>query len=363
MFYPYVSKLAVKEAVKVLHSRWIGQGPKVAEFEEKFKKIISVPFAVAVNGISSSIRLSLAIAGVGPGDEVLTSPQTCTATNHPILEQFAKPVFTDIQYLTGNINPTDIEHRITEKTKAIICVHLGGYPCDLDEIHKIARRYNLVIIEDAQDAIGAKYKNRPIGSISRFTCFSFAASQQLTTVEGAMLSVLDKNDYEIALRRRWFGIDRIKRKPNIFGYYDFDITEIGYGYHMTDVQAVIGISHLEDLPNILKRRQEIAKIYRQELQEVSGVTLFENKTDRISSYQLFSIHVENRENFCKMMRSKNIDVSIVHIRNDIYNVFGGRRDDLPVLDKFTDTNISIPIHNKLTDEDINRIIKAIRSGW
>ena len=363
MFYPYISEQAVQSVVEVLRSRWVGQGPKVTEFEDKFKEIIRVPYAVAVNGGASAIRLALAIAGVGPGDEVITTPQTCTATNHPILEQYAKPVFADIKYLTGNIDPEDIEDRIGERTKAIICIHWGGYPCDLDEIHKIADRHNLLVIEDASDALGAKYKDMPIGAISPFTCFSFQAIQQVTTGEGGMLSILNKENFEVAVRRRWFGIDRFGRKPTVDGYYDFDVWEVGYGYHMTNIAAVMGIAHLVDLDEILIQRRKIAKRYYEELQGVSGVTLFENTSDRVSANQLFTIHVENRNDFCRVLREKGVETSVVHVRNDQYTIFGGLREDLPVLDKFSKTHISIPFHNKLDDEDIDYVIKCIKEGW
>jgi len=363
LFYPHVSEKAVERVIESLRSRWIGQGPRMAEFEERFKQAMGMPYAVAVNSVASAIRLALAISDVGPGDEVITTPQTCTLTNHPILEQFASPVFADIQYLTGNIEPKDLEHRITERTKAIICVHWGGYPCDLDEIHEVAIRHNLVVIEDAQDAIGAIYKKKTIGTISAFTCFSFGAVQQVTTGEGGMLCMLDNEKYEDAKRRRWFGIDKVRRKANIIGYYDFDVSETGYSYHMTDIAASLGLEHLNDLRKIIRKRKDISKRYRSELSKASGVTLFEEKPDRESAHQLFTIHVEKREDFCKMMRSKGVEVSIVHARNDLYTVFGGLRQDLPTLDKFSETNISIPLYQMLTDEDIEYIIRCIKGGW
>lgn len=363
LFYPYVSERAIEYVEQTLQSRWIGQGATVDKFEEEFKAKIGATYAVSVNSGASAIRLALALAGVGPGDEAITSAQTCTATNHPILEQYATPVFADIQYLIGNLNPTDIEHRVTEKTKAIACVHWGGYPCDLDEIHEIASRHNLAVIEDASDALGAFYKGNAIGAISRFTCFSFQAIQQITTGEGGMLCVLNEEDYEVARRRRWFGIDRVRRKPNVLGYYDFDVWETGYSYHMTNIAASMGLAQLEDWDAIFSRRAEIAKRYRQELQRVRGVTLFESRSDRVSANQLFTMHVEKRDDFCRMIRSKGVDVSIVHMRNDLYSVFGGLRDDLPVLDKFSETHISIPLHNKLTDEDVDYVIQCIKGGW
>lgn len=348
---------------EVMKSRWIGQGQKVSGLEDKFKSMFKIPFAVAVNEVSSAIRLALDIAGVGPGDEVITTPQTCTLTNHPILEQYANPIFTDIQYLTGNIDPEAIEKKITDKTKAIICSHWAGYPCDLDEIHNIAKRHNLAVIEDASDALGAKYKNKFIGAYSDFTCFSLQAVKQITAGEGGILSALKKSDFESALRKRWYGIDRKNRKPNVEGYYDFDITERGYGYHMTNINAAIALANLEDHGEIKQRRKEIVAKYREELCRVDGVTLFDFSTDRESANELFTIHVRDRDRFCKAMSSKGIEVSVVHIRNDSYSIFGGLRKDLPNLDKFSKTNISIPLHNYLADEDVNYIIKTIKNGW
>ncbi len=151
--------------------------------------------------------------------------------------------------------------------------------------------------------------------------------------------------------------------PNDVGYYDFDIRETGYGYHMTNIAATIGIINLEEFDLIMNRRRGIAEKYRSGLKGISGVKLFENATDRISANQLFSIHVEKRKQFCNMMRSEGIETSIVHMRNDLYAVFGGLRKDLPVLDKFSETNISIPLHYQLKDEDIDYIIKTIKNGW
>lgn len=363
MFHPYISEKAPPAVEKVIRSRWIGQGALVSEFEEKFIETAGVPFAAAVNSVSSAIRLALALARVGPGDEVITTPQTCTATNHSILEQFAVPVFADIQPLTGNIDPENIGKRITPRTKAVVCFHWGGYPCDLDSVHSQAGRHGLAVIEDASDALGARYRDIPIGSFSPYTCFSFAAVQQITTGEGGMLCTLSKNDDERAKRKRWYGIDRLRRTPNRVGYYDFDVSEAGYGYHMTNIAAAIGLANLEDFPSVLKRRKEIAGRYRSSLEGADGVTLLEAAPDRESAHQLFTILVERREDFCASLRSRGIETSIVHERNDVYSVFGGRRDDLPNLDRFSGRHISLPLHNQLSDEDVSAVLAAVKEGW
>ena len=364
MFFPYVSPKAMEAVADSLRGRWIGQGPKVANFEDRIRQVTGAPYVVAVNCASAATRLALAVSGVGPGDEVITTAQTCTATNHPILEQFARPVFADIQYMTGNLAPADIEHRITPRTKAIICVHWGGFPCDLDEIRSIAARYNLALIEGAEDALGASYNGRPVGCLSYFTVFSFGAVQQVTTGEGGALCMLEERGFEAARRRRWYGIDRLRRTPNVVGYYDFEVSEVGYGYHMTDIQASMGLVHLDDLPEVLRRRGDIAKLYRHRLMNVPGVTLLnDNRPDRSSGYQLFTIHVERREDFCRMMQLKGVEVSVVHVRNDQYDVFGGLRSDLPELDHFSKSHISLPLHSNLSEEDAAYVVDCIREGW
>jgi len=360
---PYVSEAAIAAVVKTLRSGWIGQGLGGAEFERRFAQMLSAPYAVAVVNCAAGLRLALALAGVGPGDEVITTPLTWQATNHSILEQYARPIFTDVQPNTANIDPADLEHRITERTKAILCVHWGGYPCDMNELYTIANRHGLTVIEEANEALGATYRGRQIGTISRFTSFSFYAFQTLTTAEGGMLTLQNEDDFESARRRRWFGIDRVRRKLLVNGYYEYETWETGYGYHMTDVTAAMGVAHLDEFPKLLERRQAIATLYRSALKGVPGVTLFEQRDDRTSGYGLFTLNVEHRDDFCIGMRAKGVEVSVVHVRNDQYKVFGGLRQDLPNLDQLSQTYISIPMHNHLTDEDVEYVVECIRAGW
>jgi len=363
MFYPYVNERAVELVAETLRSRWIGEGPKVRKFEDALCKKFGFPYTVALNSGTSALRLALAMTGVGPKDEVITTAMTCTATNTPILEQFATPVFADVQYHTGNIDPNDIEHRITRRTKAIMCVHWAGYPCDMNEILDIAARHNLTVIEDGAHALGASYNGGPIGSISHFTMFSLQAIKQLTTGDGGLLTVLTEEHYDEARRRRWFGIDRRKRRVRLDGYAPWPQTEVGFKYHMNDISASIGLGNLEDIDWIIARRHEIVARYRHALVDVPGVRLFIREADRTSGDWLFTMHVERRGDFCRMMRDKGVEVSVCHIRNDEHPIFGGRRDDLPNLDRYEQTHISIPLHNHLTDEDVEYVIECIRGGW
>lgn len=361
IFYPHVPESSIDKLSEILRSRWIGQGPKVDEFERDFSKKFGLQHVVSVNSGTSALRLALALIGVGPEDEVISTPYTMVATNTAILEQFAKPVFADVQYETANIDPNDISRHITEKTKAIICVHWGGQPCDMDEIFQIASEYNLPVIEDAAHALGAIYKDKTIGTISEFTIFSFQAIKHITTGDGGMISIKNKDKYEEALRRRWFGISREARKPSILGHDPtYDITEVGYKYHMNNIAATMGIEQLKYFDSIFKRREDIAARYREALEGTNGIIFLENKKDRIHANWMFAIHVAERTEFAKWMRSKNIEVSVHNWRNDKYTVFGGLRNDLPNLEKLNNDLICIPLHHQLSDQDVDHIIEAIK---
>jgi len=361
MFYPHIPESAIDTLAETLRSRWVGQGAKVDEFEREFSKKFGFKHVVSLNSGTSAIRLALALIGVGPGDEVISTPYTMVATNTSILEQFAKPVFVDVQYETANLDPADIERHITEKTKAIICVHWGGYPCDMYEIRKIAIEHGLPVIEDAAHALGATYRDMPIGTISEFTVYSFQAIKHITTGDGGMLSIINPDKYKEAMRRRWFGIDRAARKPSILGHDPtYDITEVGYKYHMNDIAATIGLEQLKYFDSLFKRRAEIAKRYREGIGDIPGITLLENKPDRTHANWIFAIHVDRRTDFAEWMHSKGIEVSVHNWRNDKYTVFGGLRNDLSNLEKLNNDLICIPLHHKLSDQDVDYIIEAIK---
>jgi len=369
LFMPYVSPIAAwgaYEALSRVHEDgrlWIGEGPKVKEFEAKLSKRFGFPYAVALNSGTAALRLALAMCGVGPGDEVITVAQTCTATNTPILEQFATPVFADIQYETGNLDPNDIEHRITEHTKAVMCVHWAGYPCDMAELRAVADRYALPVIQDGAHALGAMYHDLPIALASDFFMTSFQAIKQLTCGDGGLLSVRTQQDYDEARRRRWFGIDRDNRVRREDGYAFWDQSEVGYKMQMNDVAASIGLGNLASIDTILSRRAQIAQRYRDTLDGVPGVTLFERRADRESANWLFTMHVERRDEFCRMMAGKGIEVGVVHIRNDVHTIFGPRREDLPNTDRYEQTHVSIPLHNHLRDAEIEYVIRCVQEGW
>jgi perosamine synthetase len=362
-FKPYVNQQAVERVAKTLQSGWIGEGMQVEEFEARIGRLIGAAFPVAVNSGTSALHLALTVSGVRPGDEVITSAQTMLATTQAILACGAVPVYADIQYNTGNINPRDVIKRIGPRTKAILAIDWGGYPCDYKELIEISRKSGLVLIEDAAHALGAAYRGKPVGAVCPLTCFSFQAIKHLTTGDGGLLCVPNKELHEKAVRLRWFGIDRAKRQPSLLGEPVWNVTELGFKYHMNDVAAAIGLGNLEDWDIIFSRRLSIAETYLEKFKQVSGVTHFERKDDRKSAFWLFSFHVERRDDFCRALTSRGIPVSVVHLRIDRNDLCGGQRNDLPELARFTETHISLPLHPMLSDEDVATIIAAVLAGW
>lgn len=363
IFNTFIDPSAKEKVSKVLDSTFLSEGAMVVEFEKQLESQLGLSHPVAVNSGTSSLHLALVIAGIKEGDEVILPAQTFVATGLVILQQKAIPVFADIDYATGNISPASIEQKITPKTKAIMPVHWAGYPCEMDEIGKIAEKHHLAVIEDAAHALGATYHSKPIGTISDHTCFSFQAIKHVTTGDGGAVCSLSQKDKTNALAKRWFGIDRANSKPSILGEREYDISELGYKYHMNDYSAALGIANLENFKDRLTRRRDIAQKYRDAFKNISGISLFEYASDRESAYWLFGMHVENRERFILALKEKGITASVIHQGIDRNSIFGGKREDLANQRKFDKTQIHIPIHDGLADEQINYIIKTIKAGW
>jgi perosamine synthetase len=362
-FNTHVSAKAVELVTQVLQSTWLSEGQMVKEFEVQLNTRLGIVNPVAVNSGTSALHLALVLAGVDSGDEVILPAQTFVATGLVILMQKAVPVFADIDLRTGNISPQSIREKITERTRAIMPVHWGGYPCDMDEINAIAEEHGLFVIEDAAHALGATYKGKPIGSISDFTAFSFQAIKHLTTADGGALCCKSAEHARQAFVRRWFGIDRANSQPSILGERIYDIDAVGYKYHMNDFSAALGLGNLEDFPDRLLRRQAIANIYRQKLKDIPGLQLLKWEEDRTSAYWLFTMLVEKREDFIRKLAGKGIPASVVHLRIDHNSVFGGIREDLPGQAKFNEKQVAIPVHEGLTDQDVSTVVQKIKDGW
>jgi dTDP-4-amino-4,6-dideoxygalactose transaminase len=341
---------------------FIGEGPRVKEFEARLGAYFGNPHVLTLNSCTSALQLALRLAGVGFGDEVITTAMTCTATNEPIMAAGARIVWADIDPETGNIDPKAIESKITKKTKAIIVVHWGGTPVDLDEVNAVASAHGIKVIEDAAHACGADYKGKKIGQHSDYVCFSFQAIKHITTVDGGALFCKSEADHARGKLLRWYGIDR--EQPRADFRCEADIAEWGYKFHMNDVAATIGLTQLPHLDGLVAYRRELARYYDRELAGVPGVRLCRWKTDRASAYWLYTMFVERREGFMTAQKERNVmAVSQVHARNDKHTMFREFIEPLRGVDAFTREMICIPIGFWVGQAEREQIVDAIKRGW
>lgn len=355
---PYMppKEILMPRLEQILYSGYIAEGKAVIEFEQKLSDLIGNPYCLAVSSGTAALHIALILSGVRAGDEVISTALTAEPTNTTIAITKAKVVFADVDLETGLISPDSIESLITNKTKAIMLVHYAGMVCDMNRINDISQKYDIPVIEDAAHAFLSKYKGAYIGNNSPYTCFSFQAIKQMTTVDGGMLCLKNEEDYIRARKLRWFGLD--KSVPRL----ESNITEAGFKYAMNNVLATVGLVQLEYLEKNSLRYIENGKFYDEQLKNIPGVTLLPYYKDTEPSYWLYTIKVERRDDFIKMMEQNGISASPLHLRNDRHSVFKTTRR-LPNLDKFYNEFIHIPCGWWLNDGDREKIVSAIKKGW
>ena len=363
LFHPHIPPTAIDGIAETLGTRWIGQGPKVEEFERRFPKAIgSEQDAIAVGSCTDALHLSYVLAGLKEGDEVIVPVFTCTATNIPLLYHGIKIRFADVQPETMNLCPEHTRSLVTDRTKAIVCVHYGGLPCDMDELQGIAKESGVPLIEDAAQAVGASYKGTAVGAISDYTAFSFQAIKHITTGDGGMLLVRDPRLVPKAKRIRWFGIDREAKQG---GTWENDIREVGYKYQMTDIGAAMGLAALETLDETLTLRKTLLSRYIGRLANVDGIQVVgAGYEDRVHAAWLCTVLVDRRKDLERKLRDVAIESGQVHFRNDRYSVFQDYREEaLPNMDALEDRYLVLPLHTHMDVEDVDRICDVIESGW
>jgi perosamine synthetase len=365
LFKPKISDAAIQSVEETLKSGWIGLGPKVEQFEQDFCNYIGCKHAVGLNSATSGLHLAMILTGIEDGDEVITTPLTFVSTNHAILYQNAIPVFVDVEYDTLNIDATKIEEQITNKTKAIICVHYGGYPCDMDKIYDIASNYNLIVIEDCAHAMGAEYKGDKIGACSQIAVYSFHAVKNLPMGDGGMIAINDAELYEKLKKLRWMGInkDTYSRRTsmeNLSLYsWQYNVEAVGYKYHMNDISAAIGIEQLKLLDLENQRREEIAQYYTQELSGIVELPqIFSN--DRKSSYHIYHIKSEKRNYLHQQLKNRNIGTGVHYIPNHLYDMYESYYKNLPVTENVWKKILSLPMHLFLSDSNVERVVHEMK---
>ncbi len=350
-------ELLMSKLEEVLYSGYIAQGVYVDEFEREFSRFNGSKNNLSVNSGSSALHIALILAGVKPGDEVISTAITAEPTNTVISQTGAKIVWADIDLNTGNLCPDSVESKITERTKAIMVVDYAGVPVNVARFLEIEFKYNIPIIQDSAHALGAKYMGKNLGNHFSYTTFSFQAIKHMTTIDGGMICVRDDEEYERAKLLRWFGIKKgISRLEN-------DINIQGYKYHMNNVNAAIGLCQLESLNHIIDSYVNNGQFYDRELQNTGGVQQLSYYENTVPSYWLYTLRVENREEFIKMMGSNGIMASELHKRNDLHTLFADSKTNLPNVDIFSRDWVHIPCGYWVKEEDREKIVDLIKKGW
>jgi perosamine synthetase len=356
---PYIapSEEMMPKIENILYSGYIAEGEAVYQFEKDFGEYIGNSKVLVLNSGTAALHIALTLLEIGEGDEVISTPMTAEPTNTTIALTGAKIVWADIDANTGLLDPESVRKKITDRTKAIMLVHYAGMVCDMDNFHKIFEETGIPIIEDSAHCLGGRYNGKIIGSNSRFTCFSFQAIKQMTTVDGGAISFQNEEDMAAARKLRWFGLDKkVSRLEN-------DITKAGFKYGMNNVIATIGSVQLGYCREVVGRYRANGKYYDEALNNIPGVTLLPYYSHTEPSYWLYTMKVENRDDFCKMMESKGIIASPLHHRSDTHSVFAESRCELPQMDKWYQSFVHIPCGWWVDDIKREKIVNAIKGGW
>ncbi|MGJ3241037.1 MAG: DegT/DnrJ/EryC1/StrS family aminotransferase [Anaerolineae bacterium] len=365
LFKPYHGEEEIEAVSEVLRSGWWGQGPKTADLENKFAEFVGASLAVSVNSATAGLHLALTVADVA-GGEVITTPMTFVSTNHAILYNHATPVFADVERDTLNIDPEQIERKITDQTRAIMVVDYGGHPADLDRIHAIADAHNLIVIEDAAHATGARYKEQLIGSVSPMTCFSFHPVKNLATGDGGMVTTSNTDWAERIKRLRWVGINkstwqRADRTDGSQYSWEYDVEEAGYKYHTNDINSAIALVQLDRLPFTNGRRREICALYDEGLRDLSWLDLPVEKEYAYSSRHNYVVRLAERDKLADWMRDHRVGSGMHYIPNHLYDMYKPYvTEALPVIEAEWLRCLTLPLHPNMTDEDVAYIIEVIK---
>ena len=379
LFKVFMDKSAIKESNKVLSSGYVTQGPIVENFEDKLKSFFNEDLVTTTNSATSALHLvmhMLKTNGLGPEkikvtgkeDHILTTPLTCTATNWPILLNNINLRWVDVDESNCNMDLDDLEEKLNENTKAVLLVHWGGFPIDLNKLKKIQDDFNdkfgfkFVIIEDCAHAFGSKFNDKLIGSFSNISTFSFQAIKHLTAVDGGCVIFNDQADFERSKLLRWYGIDRNENRKDF--RCEADISEIGFKFHMNDVNASIGLANLEPVVNdLLPIHISNGNFYNDKLKNIQGVQLMDYTSQLEIPYWIYTIKVKNRQEFMKYMDKKNIVTSRVHERNDIHSAVSKYVESLPNLDKLIDEMVCIPVGWWVSEESRDYIVRCIKEFY
>ncbi len=347
-------------------------GPKTFEFEKEFAKYVGAKHAIAVSTGTAALHLSLEAAGIRPGDEVLLPTTTFTATAEAVTYLRARPVLVDIDPVTMNMDPEDAAMRITPKTKAIIPVHFGGQPCDMDEIAELARAHKLLVIEDAAHALPSEYRGKRVGQISEFTCFSFYATKTLTTGEGGMITTGNQDAADRMRLMRLHGIERDAwKRYRGDGAWSYEVLEAGFKYNLTDLQSAIGLVQLAKCDALKRARERIAQRYSEAFSCCQELVIPTTRENRSTSWHLYVLRLcagslkIDRNEFIEALHRRGVACSVhfipLHLHPYYQRAYGYRPGDFPRAEREFNLCLSLPIYPGMTDIEINHVISAVRN--
>lgn len=374
-FIPYgrqcIDEEDIQAVAEVLRSDFLTTGPAVAEFEAALAKVAGTPYAVAIANGTAALHAAVAAAGIGPGDEVITSPITFAASANCALYVGATPVFADIDSQTYNIDPDDVERKITSRTKAIIPVHYTGQPCDMERLAEIAKRNELVLIADGAHAVGASYKGTAVGGLADMTTYSFHPVKQVTTGEGGAIVTTDKRLYEALISFRSHGITRDPAKllQNRGPWY-YEQQSLGYNYRMTDFQAALGTSQLKKLPQFLLKRRQIARQYTAAFNGLPGMITPWQSPNGESAWHLYILRLDTerlnvgRDVIFQELWDRGIGVNVHYIPvywHPYYQQLGFKKGICPIAEAVFESMITLPLYPGLSETDVEDVIHNVQA--
>ena len=370
MYIPYgrqsIDDEDIKAVVDVLQSDYLTTGPMVQEFEQKVADYVKAKYAVAIANGTAALHAACFAAGIKSGDEVITTPLTFAASANCVLYCGGIPVFADVLPDTYNIDPEDIERKITKKTKAIIAVHFAGQPCEMNRIHEIADKHGIIVIEDAAHALGASYKGQRVGSKSDMTTFSFHPVKHITTGEGGMITTNSKELYEKLILFRSHGITRNEEfMSHTEGDWYYQQLELGYNYRITDIQCALGNSQMNKLDMFLQKRNQIVERYQEAFHDVQELKLPHLAQECNSSWHLYTIQVQQRKKVFDYLRSEGIGVNVHYIpvyQHPYYQKHGYSDVCCKNAEQIYEHIISLPIYPELTQEQQDYVIEKVKKA-
>jgi dTDP-4-amino-4,6-dideoxygalactose transaminase len=367
---PLIGEEEIAEVVDTLRSDWITTGPKVASFEAEFAAAVLAPGALALNSCTAGLHTALAVRGIGPGDEVITTPLTFAATVNVIEHVGARPVLVDVEPDTLTIDATQIAAAITPRTRAVIPVHYAGHPADLDPIHALAQAHRLLVLEDAAHALPAAYRGRKIGSGSNPVAFSFYATKNLTTAEGGMLTAAP----DFVARARILSLHGLSRdaakRYEAGGHWAYEVLAPGFKYNMTDIQGALGLWQLRKLARFQRRRREVVAAYQAAFAADEALELPVERPWVEHAWHLYVLRIHptalriGRDRFIEELAARNIGTSVhfipIHLHPYYRDKYGYRPEEFPVAYESFQRMISLPLNPRLSDQDVADVIEAVR---